>query len=362
MTEIEQKARVVSLITDTVTRLLSDAAARDLAIQQVSTIFDSSIAQRAETVLTSTNLSYRDGLLIQLAYRLAMTNPTVGLDVTERQPGARSVAGQVGAFFAENHIPAVKDAYQNIGKNSTNLVRGNFGEFDALLHWASKTTTALGDIASVFTYGCAHAARTARSVKQMPQVDRAALSFAKVGALTEELFAMGSGGAYEQFVIAALLQALVEQSNLAGVRVETKTLNASDKSSRAAGDIQILSGNRVIEAYEVTANAWRTKLAGAGQTIKDHDLTRLNIIARADGEPLGVLLAELATQTNDVAVLDLGHYASALIATLTRPFRAAALVRLYEYLDRYQPDVALVNSYVDALTSNKLTVGTGSQG
>ena len=360
MTEVGQSARVVSLIRDTVMRLLSDAAARDLEMRQISTIADSSVARQAETVLTSTNLSYRDALLIQLAYRLTMTNPTVGLNVAERHSGARSVAAQVGAFFAENHIPAVKDAYQNIGKNTTNLVRGNFGEFDALLLWASKTTTALSDIASVFTYGCAHVARTARSVKQMPPVDRAALSFAKVGALAQELFAMGSGGAYEQFVIAALLQAVVEQSNLAGVRVETKTLNASDKSSRAAGDIQILSGNRVIEAFEVTANAWRTKLAGAGKTIKDHDLTRLNIIAKADSEPLGILLAELATKTNDVAVLDLGHYAAALIATLTRPFRAAALVRLYEYLDRYQPDVALVNSYVDALISNKLTVGADS--
>jgi hypothetical protein len=360
MTEIGQSARVVFLIKDTVSRLLSDAAARDSAIQQIGKISDSSIAPQAETVLASTNLSYRDGLLIQFAYRLTMTNPTVGLNVAERHSGARSVAAQVGTFFSENHIPAVKDAYQNIGKNSTNLVRGNFREFDALLLWASKTTTSLGDIASVFAYGCAHVARTARAVKQMPQVDRAALSFAKVGALAQELFKMGSGGAYEQFVIAALLQALVEQSNLAGVRVETKTLNASDKSSRAAGDIQILSGNRVIEAYEVTANAWRTKLAGAGKTIKDHDLARMNIIAKADNEPLGMLLAELAQKTDDVAVLDLGHYASALIATLTRPFRAAALARLYEYLDRYQPDVALVNSYVDALISSKLTVGAES--
>jgi len=177
--------------------------------------------------------------------------------------------------------------------------------------------------------------------------------------LIQELFKAGSGGAYEQFVIAALLHALIEQSALDGVRVETKTLNASDRSSRAPGDIQILSGNRVIEAYEVTANSWRTKLVGAGKTIKDHDLPRLNIIAKADSEPLAAILAELTPTTEDVAILDIGHYASALVSTLTRPFRAAALGRLYEYLDRYQPDVALVNSYVDSLSRHQLTVPPG---
>jgi len=99
MTEIGQSARVVFLIKDTVSRLLSDAAARDSAIQQIGKISDSSIAPQAETVLASTNLSYRDGLLIQFAYRLTMTNPTVGLNVAERHSGARSVAAQVGTFF-----------------------------------------------------------------------------------------------------------------------------------------------------------------------------------------------------------------------------------------------------------------------
>ena len=61
--------------------------------------------------------------------------------------------------------------------------------------------------------------------------------------------------------------------------VETKNLNASDKSSRSAGDIQILLGNRVVEALEVTANDWTEKLIGAEKTIRDNDLSRLTIVA-----------------------------------------------------------------------------------
>ena len=63
-----------------------------------------------DAVLADTRVSYRDGLMIQLAYGLAGPE----LDLTKRPSGARSIAKQLGDFLAENHIRSVKDAYQNI--------------------------------------------------------------------------------------------------------------------------------------------------------------------------------------------------------------------------------------------------------
>lgn len=48
-----------------------------------------------------------------------------------------------------------------------------------------------------------------------------------------------------------------------------------------------------------------------------------------------------------------------LKAVLTRPQRAEALVRLYEYLDRYQPDTERVNELVRRLEAAALVERAG---
>lgn len=113
----------------------------------------------------------------------------------------------------------------------------------------------------------------------MPELNRSALTFARVVSLLSGLLDTPSGGAFEQFAVAALLHTLVDNHGEGRVRVETKNLNASDCSAFVAGDVQIASGSRVLEAFEVTANDWRTKLAGASKTIRDNDLSRLHVIA-----------------------------------------------------------------------------------
>jgi hypothetical protein len=105
------------------------------------------------------------------------------------------------------------------------------------------------------------------------------LSFASVFGLLTDMFGRASQGAYEQFATAALLHALIQEAGVQGYRVETKSLNASDRSSRVAGDIQILVGPRVVEAYEVTAADWGPKIDGAEQTIRENDLSRLHVVA-----------------------------------------------------------------------------------
>ena len=310
-----------------------------------------------DAVLASTRVSYRDVLIVQLAYKIASDQAG---NLTVRHAGARTVGKRLGQFFAEHHIPSVQDAYQNIGKNSTNLTRGNFPEFDSFLQWATTEKTITdAQIEAAFDYVCAAVAVTARPVLPMPPLDRGTLTFGSVSRLLRDLFDLGSQGAYEQFAIASLLSALIEQTAPHQYRVETKNLNASDRSSRAAGDIQIMTGNRVVEAYEVTANDWETKLPGAEKTVKDHDLTRIHIVASISEGAVERVLQKLDGQAVDVSVLNLREFAVSLASVLTRSFRAYALERMYEYLDRYQPDVGRVNRYVDMIESLGLNEKAG---
>jgi len=302
-------------------------------------------------VLDTTNISYRDAILIQLAYREQAT------DLTVRHAGARSVAAKLGTFFESAHIRHVRDAYQNIGKNSSNLVRGNDKAFDGFLVWASSGTSAPGALHALFEYCCAYVAVTARPVDAFPLLDKGKLTFANVTALLNDLFDVGSQGAYEQFSIAALLHALVDQSDIDGMRVETKNLNASDKSSSAAGDIQIfMKGIGLIEAYEVTANNWSTKLEGVINTMKAFDLPRANIIAQVGtNQQLLDAIMQLQALPQDVSVLDLRAFSASLVATLRKNGRGLALQRLYDLLDTYQADTSKTNRYVAMLKSSGLT-------
>ena len=303
-------------------------------------------------MLNSKKVSYRDGLMIQLAYRLTSEG---AIDLTVRHGGARTVAQRLGEFFGHQHIRKVQDAFQNIGKNSTNLARGNFTEFDSFLRWASTNSGSTdAQIEAAFDFVCAAVAATARPVLPMPPLNRSALTFVRVSKLLRDLFDIGSQGAHEQFTIAALLSALIEQTDAREYRVETKNLNASDKSSRTAGDVQIMMGNRIVEAYEITASDWETKLPGAEKTVRDHDLSRIHIVASIREDAVTELLGKLGSQAVDVSVLNLWEFALSLTSALTRPFRAEALVRLYEYLDRYQPDIERVNRYVQMIESHGL--------
>lgn len=307
--------------------------------------------QRAQldTVLAHSWVSYRDGIIIQLAYGLASNT---GIDLTQAHTGARSVAQSLGMLLAENHIRHVKDAYQNIAKNSRNLARGNLKEFDDFLAWASGASSE--ELAHCFEYACATVAATARPVLPMPELNKSKLTYAATVRLFVRLLSINSQGAFEQYSVAALLNAVIAEQAVAGHRVETKSLNASDKSSFAAGDVQVVSGNRVVEAFEVTANSWRSKLWGATKTIRDNDLARLHIVAAFPAAERKEVLEQLLKVPEDVSVLDVRRLVESLIAALTKPGRAAALSRLYEYLDRYQPDVGRVNAYVELISELEL--------
>jgi hypothetical protein len=308
------------------------------------------VADNLVFVIEKADGSYRAALPIQLAYRLVLG---AGAEVTQRLDSGRTVAQDFGEFLLSKHIKAVKDAFQSIGKNQANLVRGNVAQFDSMLQWAEKSATDL-EAKFAFEYCCAKIAATARAVLPKPRLKRGELTFAAVCQVLDHLYAHPSGGAYEQFTVAALLHALVEQTGAQGHRVETKNLNASDASSRKAGDVQILNGTRVIDAWEITANDWTEKISGAAKTIRDNDLSRLTIVSGASSTLGAALLETLREQPVDLSVVDVKSYAFTMVSALTRAGRDEALSRLYEFLDRLQPDVEVVNHFVRTLSDLSL--------
>jgi hypothetical protein len=201
---------------------------------------------------------------------------------------------------------------------------------------------------------------TLRAVSAFPELNPGKLTFATVMALFIEMLSIGSRGAHELFIVASLLHAKTEQKGT-GERVEAKSLIASHLNSRISPDIQIKRGNDVVEAFEVTANQWSEKLGGAADKIRAYDLSRLHIIARID-EPYRQMLEELLAQRDDISALERQAFISVHVAEMKRQFRALALSRLYDFLDRYQPDNNRVNAYVELLGRHGLSTPARDSG
>jgi hypothetical protein len=298
-------------------------------------------------VVDNSKDSYRDALLIQLAYGTASPAP---LDLTRRQVGGRTVAQRLGELLPKYHIKSVNDCFQNVGKNSENLVRGNDKSFDAMPKWLSSGQLRDVQFRALLDCAVARVAARARPVKPMPTLRLSNLTFARVCRFLGRLFEKTSKGAYEQYAFAALLQMVVEGGS-SGLRVDTKNLNASDKSSRSAGDVQVMIGTTVFEAFEVTANDWSTKLNGASQKLKDHDLSRIHIVADVT-EPFSNVVDRLQAEPEDISVLPIKPVCYLLVSVLRRQQREDALRRMHQLLERHQHDVTVVNGFVDELMTN----------
>lgn len=296
---------------------------------------------------TTKKKAYRAKVILQLAFGITAGSP---IDLTQRQDGARTVAGKCGDLLKARHVETPDNVDQNRGGAAA---LGHHLEYDAFLRWASEGTRTKAELQAALDYVCLRIARTARPVKALPQIEKGKLTFAAVMRLLERMLGVPSGGTYQQFIVAALLTGRVEQDE-SGQQVRTKSINAADDPSGTAADVQITYRNRVQEAYEVTANDWESKLDEAGAKIRQHDLSRLHIVARVDDVP--AMIEKLERQALDISALDLTAFVSVLIAELRREYRASALRRLYELLDRHGADTDLVNGYVDLLAENSLTL------
>lgn len=347
-------ALVLARIVDRVDAFIADPATAEAVVSAAPGTLPADVLANVSTVEAlprTQSFTARDLILIQLGFGF---DAGAGFDHTMRAEGARTVGGKLGAAFKARHVPGVVDAVQNIGKNTINLLRGNVAAYDALL-LALNTMSAESRLA-LFDYIAARAALRARPVLPMPALRPAALSFAAVAGFLDVLLTTPSGGAFEQFSVAALLEALLDEYGLSGVgqlRVVTKKINASDASSGTAADVQIMRGNQIEQAFEVSANDWRSKVTQAVDAARNADLPRAHVIAAV--EPGDRDLSALTDATVDVTLTEVRAFVHLMTAALRKPGREVALKRLYELVDRNQPDVELTNGYVRLLGDHQLT-------
>lgn len=338
-----ESARIFDKVQGLLVPFVADEQARVKAEVDARALLPDKVVGWLDTLLKKPD-SYRDALLVALAVPLVRGER---VDIRVREEGGRSASDRIGRLLPKLHIKGVVGAYQNIGKNHPMLARGNNATFDSVLAWGAGKAS-LAELEAAHTYLAAGIAATARKVEQRPELRVVALTFGRVMALLSSMLDEPSGGAHEQYILAALLEQTVSDE---GARVTTKSMSASDKSSATAGDIEVTHRGRLQEGIEVSANPWQEKLAQAEAIVRDHGLPRAHIAARVDGDPYAELV--LATE-RDVSVLDVRAVAAVLVAFLDRRGREAALLRLYELLDERLPSPDLVNRYVARLAESGL--------
>ena len=111
----------------------------------------------------------------------------------------------------------------------------------------------------------------------LPAVGDGVFTFVRAKAIFLDLLASESGGAIQQFLVAALLGQARAGS---GIEVVTHNPYGSDRSDRTAGDVEERVEGRLLRAYEVTAALpWRDRLSAAQRKMDRHELSKYVILA-----------------------------------------------------------------------------------
>lgn len=301
----------------------------------------------------------RDAALINLATAVVQgSTATIGL-ATDAQ---RTISKDLADILSDLKIERREESFQTVAKGSTDLLSlsGRTGPgraFSPLLRLA--TGKQLDEVAEMVRYMAECIAATARDLPPMPALDHHQLSFDRVVGILDQILDTPSNGVFEQFVFASFLGAVAD--DVGGLRVSTQNINAADASSGAAADVGLWGGGRLIEAYEVTAADWTTKISKAARMVLDQDLPRAHIVSpcvppsasEIRTQIIGAALpAGVNATTLDISVLDIRHEARSLVHRLPRLGRRVALMKLYEHLVERQPHAENVVRYVNAVATS----------
>lgn len=204
------------------------------------------------------------------------------------------------------------------------------------------------------------------SLPRLPEIAASRLTFLKFALFRERLMAEGSAGAFEQYLLAGLLEQELATTGTAH-RVQTKNVGANDAATRAGGDIEVRHGQALLRAYEVTANAWGTKLAQLESSARA-GLTEVTIVAKDVSkasaaefdEDLRVKSEQLGI---DVSVLDLRGLLDVMASKVTPHARAQAIGYVYRCLARWhRREPGLVGRLINSLYELDLIIDEHQQG
>lgn len=318
-------------------------------------------SQAAEAALTIAQFCLTEGKVLNVV------DPTDGdLNEAGRLDGDRSVSDYLcKQILQPRQIPATQGPLQSSSYRGGYLSKQvRSGALEDYVKWQSEENRTLDEVRA-FVIGVVDT-MLAQASKMPPWVEIAAsrLTFANFLLLRDLLLAEGSGGAFEQYLLAGLMEAELAQGP-SGLRVQTKNVGANDKSTHSPGDIVIRERQSARRAFEVTAAAWDSKLNQLDAAARQ-GLTEATIVATgvAGGPSAIEIVAKIEPEATrlgiDPAVVDLHAYMDILASRVSPHGRAEALHFVYQCLVRWhsrQPNLA--QRLLDVLRSLNLVADGG---
>ncbi|WP_137726525.1 hypothetical protein [Prescottella subtropica] len=318
-------------------------------------------SQAAEAALTIAQFSLTEGRVLNVV------DPSRGdLSETGRLHGDRGASDHLcNEILQPRQIPATKGPLQSSSFRSGYLSKQvRNPSLKDFVKWQSQEGTTLDQVRA-FVIGVVDTMLDQAS-KMPPWVEIAAsrLTFANFLRLRERLLEQGSGGAFEQYLLAGLMEAELAQGP-SGHRVDTKNVGANDKATNSPGDIVIRERQAPRAAFEVTAAAWESKVgqldAAAGQGLSEATIVAPGVAGGPSAEQIAAKIEPVATRLGiDPAVVDLHAYMDILASRVSPHGRAEALTFVYRCLVRWhsrQPNLA--QRLIDVLQGLNLVAGSG---
>ncbi len=317
-------------------------------------------SQAAEAALTIAQFSLTEGRVLNV-----IDSSRGDLNDTARLDGDRTVSDHLcKKILQPRQIPATQGPLQSSSFRGGYLSRQvRSDSLKDFVQWQSQEGRTLDEVRTFVISVVDIMLDQALNMPPWVEIAASRLTFANFLRVRERLLMEGSGGAFEQYLLAGLMEAELAQGP-SGRRIDTKNVGANDKATNAPGDIVVRERQAARAAFEVTAAAWESKVgqldAAARQGLSEATIVAPGIAGGPSAEQIAAEIEPVGTRLGiDPAVVDLHAYMDILASRVSPHGRAEALTFVYRCLVRWhsrQPSLA--QRLIEVLQNLNLVAGS----
>jgi hypothetical protein len=286
------------------------------------------------------------------------------LEPNDRLAGDRTVGDKLcRQLLAPKNIPSTQGPFQSStyrnGYNAKQARNDSLGKF---IGWLAATDRTVGDVQRFASAVVDTLLDKASAVPPIPELAASRFTYIAFRQARERLLSRPSGGAFEQYLLAGLINQEVAQGSQ-GLHATTKNVGANDRAAGALGDVEVRRGHRPIKSYEVTAADWRSKLDQVS-TVAKSGLSETTIVAAGiygvSSDDMADLVGPVVDRLGvDISVVELTALMDVVASRISRHGRAAAFAFVHDCLvkwHRRQPHLA--KHLIFVLSDLNLVVGS----
>lgn len=273
-----------------------------------------------------------------------------------RLAGDRAVSEFLSQRLKQMNVPATGGALQSSTyRGGYSASQANNPAVHQFAEWLADPDRTLKEVETFAAALASEFRQQAVTLPALPGLDEETVDFIGFRQFCDILLEDGSRGAFEQYLCAALLNAEMKRWDL---RATTKPVGVSDASSKAAGDVEIRDGQRLVAAYEVSAASWKAKPRQAMSNVSR--LKQITIIATGvDGAATEILREAVEevdpSRTLDAAFLELRPFLDNLSSRLDKRDRCSAIEYAYQCLVTWhRSEPGLCERFVKAIADSGL--------